>query len=52
MTRLYLIRHAEAEGNIYRRMDGHYDSRVTLNGLRQIEALDRRFADTDRKSVV
>ncbi|MBQ1371692.1 MAG: histidine phosphatase family protein, partial [Oscillospiraceae bacterium] len=43
MTKLYLIRHAEAEGNIFRRMHGQYDSRVTLNGLRQIEALRRRF---------
>ena len=45
MTRLYLIRHAEAEGNIYRRMHGQYDSRVTLNGLRQIEALRQRFLE-------
>ena len=43
MTKLYLIRHAEAEGNIYRRMHGQYNSRVTQNGLRQIEALRRRF---------
>ena len=39
MTKLYLIRHAEAEGNIYRRMHGQYNSRITPNGLRQIEAL-------------
>jgi probable phosphoglycerate mutase len=45
MTRLYLIRHAEAEGNIYRRMDGHYNSRITQNGLRQIDALRQRFAE-------
>ena len=43
MTKLYLIRHAEAEGNIYRRMQGQYNSRITQNGLRQIEALRRRF---------
>lgn len=43
MTKIYLIRHAEAEGNIYRRMHGQYDSRVTPNGLRQIEALEKRF---------
>lgn len=43
MTKLYLIRHAEAEGNIFRRMHGQYDSRVTPNGLRQIEALKKRF---------
>lgn len=44
MTKLYLIRHAEAEGNIYRRMHGQYNSRITPNGLRQIEALRDRFA--------
>ncbi len=43
MTKLYLIRHAEAEGNIFRRMHGQYNSRVTVNGLRQIEALQKRF---------
>ena len=44
MTSIYLIRHAEAEGNIFRRMDGHYNSRITRNGQRQIAALERRFA--------
>ena len=43
MTRLYLIRHAEAEGNIYRRLHGQYNSRITQNGLKQIEALRQRF---------
>ena len=42
MTRIYLIRHAEAEGNIYRRMHGQYDSRITPNGMRQIAALEKR----------
>ena len=45
MTKIYLIRHAEAEGNIFRRMHGWYDSSVTPNGLRQIEALRKRFAE-------
>ena len=45
MTTLYLIRHAEAEGNAYRRIDGWYDSLITPNGLLQIEALRRRFTD-------
>ena len=43
MGDIYLIRHAEAEGNRYRRIHGWYDSNVTKNGLRQIEALGRRF---------
>lgn len=45
MTTLYLIRHAEAEGNLYRRIHGQYDSLVTENGYRQIRALEKRFAD-------
>ena len=45
MTRLYIIRHAEAEGNLYRRAHGWYDSRITENGMRQIAALEGRFAD-------
>ena len=43
MTKIYLIRHAEAEGNLYRRIHGRYDSLVTENGKRQIEALSKRF---------
>jgi len=43
MTTLYLIRHAEAEGNLYRRAHGHYDSAITDRGYRQIAALLRRF---------
>jgi len=43
MTTIYLIRHAEAEGNLYRRIHGWYNSLVTDNGLRQIKALEDRF---------
>ena len=35
MTKLYLIRHAEAEGNLYRRIHGQYNSLITDNGYRQ-----------------
>ncbi|MBQ9933598.1 MAG: histidine phosphatase family protein, partial [Ruminiclostridium sp.] len=45
MTKIYLIRHAEAEGNLYRRMHGHYNSLITDNGYRQIQALAQRFRD-------
>lgn len=45
MTTFYLIRHAEAEGNLYRRMHGQLDSMVTPNGMKQIRALAERFAD-------
>lgn len=45
MTTIYLIRHAEAEGNLYRRIHGWYNSLITDNGLRQIAALEERFRD-------
>lgn len=43
MTKLYLIRHAEAEGNVFRRLQGQYDSLITPNGRKQVEALKKRF---------
>lgn len=45
MTTIYLIRHAEAEGNLYRRIHGWYDALITDNGFRQIAALEERFRD-------
>ena len=43
MTEIYLIRHAEAEGNIFRRIHGHYNSLLTPRGFRQAAALGKRF---------
>ena len=43
MTRIYLVRHAEAEGNLYRLVQGHFDGLVTALGYDQIRALRRRF---------
>ena len=45
MTTIYLIRHAEAEGNLHRRVHGTYNSIITENGFRQIAALEERFRD-------
>ncbi len=45
MTKIYLIRHAEAEGNLYRIVQGHMDSYVTARGHRQIAVLAERFKD-------
>ena len=36
MTTLYLIRHAEAEGNVYRRCHGQYDALLTHRAPAQI----------------
>ena len=44
MTRIYIVRHAEAEGNLYRRAHGWYNSLITQRGYRQIAALAGRFA--------
>ena len=43
ITKLYIIRHAEAEGNLYRRVQGHYDSTLTDLGQKQAKALAERF---------
>ena len=45
MTKIYLIRHAEAEGNLYRRGQGHFDGKVTAQGEKQIAALAERFKE-------
>ena len=45
MTSIYLIRHAEAEGNLYRIAQGQKNSNLTDRGWRQVRALERRFAD-------
>lgn len=43
MTTLFLIRHAQAEGNLYRIAQGHFDSCITALGYKQIDALAERF---------
>ena len=43
MTRIYLVRHAEAEGNLYRLAQGQFNGLVTRRGYDQIRALRRRF---------
>ncbi len=44
MTEIYLIRHGEAEGNIFRRLHGQYDSLLTPRGCAQVACLKKRFA--------
>lgn len=43
MTRIYLIRHGEAEGNLYRRAQGQHNANITPLGKKQIAALAERF---------
>lgn len=42
-TTLYIIRHGEAEGNIYRRIQGHFNGGITPRGKRQIQRLRKRL---------
>lgn len=42
-TTVYLVRHAEAEGNVGRRCHGIYDSMLTQRGLEQAKAVGDRF---------
>ena len=51
MTEIYLIRHAQAEGNRFRILQGHWDGGVTLLGRRQIELLRERLDDLDFDAV-
>ena len=51
MTKIYLIRHGEAEGNLYRRMQGRYDAALTDLGYQQVAALGKRFADIPLDAV-
>ena len=43
MTEIYLIRHTQAEGNLYKVMQGFWDGDVTALGLREIRELAERF---------
>ena len=43
MTEIYLVRHTEAEGNLYKMMQGHWDGNVTPLGRREVAALAERF---------
>ena len=45
MTEIYVIRHVQAEGNLYRHMQGHWDGDVTSLGRLQRDALAERFRD-------
>ena len=44
-TKIYLIRHAEAEGNLFRVAHGQYNSTLTPRGYRQLRYLRDRFRD-------
>ena len=41
MTTIYLVRHAEAEGNLYRRIHGWYDALITDNEIGRASCRER-----------
>ena len=43
MTTIYLIRHGQAEGNLYRRCHSWYNGLLTLKGREQVKDLEKRF---------
>ena len=51
MTTVYLIRHAEAEGNVYRRCHGQYDSLLTNRAMDQLPYLADRFDEVELGAV-
>ena len=51
MTEIYLIRHTQAEGNLYRMMQGHWDGGVTALGWKEIDALAERFREIPMDAV-
>ncbi len=51
MTTIYLVRHAEAEGNVYRRCHGQYDALLTNRALEQLPYLADRFDEVELDAV-
>ena len=51
MTKIYIIRHAEAEGNVFRRFHGWFNGQLTPRGLEQVEYLRKRFAEVPVDAV-
>ena len=51
MTQIFLIRHAEAEGNMYRRVQGQSEQPLTARGREQAASLAPRFADMEITAV-
>ena len=47
MVKAYLVRHAEAQGNVREFFQGHIDTEVSEKGRKQLECLAERFKDID-----
>lgn len=51
MTSIYLVRHAQAEGNLAKRFQGHTDTPLTPLGLEQARLVGERFSATSLDAV-
>ena len=51
MYNITLLRHAESEGNVDLRVQGHIDSPLTRFGLQQAETLANRWKTENRLSL-
>ena len=50
-TTVYIIRHAEAEGNVYRRCHGQYNALLTTRAYKQLPYLAKRFENVPLTAV-
>lgn len=50
-TAVYIIRHAEAEGNVYRRCHGQYNALLTTRAYKQLPYLAKRFENVPLAAV-
>lgn len=51
MTKIYIVRHCETEGNLKQIFQGHCDLPITELGYKQLEALKNRFSNIHIDSV-
>lgn len=51
MTRIFLVRHGQSEGNLFRRVQGQLDVGLTAEGRAQLPYLQRRFAEIPLAAV-
>lgn len=50
-TRVYIIRHCEARGNVDRIFQGHTDADISENGQKQLERLHERFLSVSYDAI-
>ena len=51
MTQIFLVRHGQSEGNLFRRVQGQTDVELTADGKAQLPYLTKRFAETPRRKL-